>query len=82
MVWGLVFAYVEGRKTTEFIGAVLCCSFSLSSGIVKSVGKSILLYWHVSEFWMPFVAGALFFLPIAVIYVVIKSCSCAVAARY
>ncbi|CAN5505973.1 DUF5690 family protein [soil metagenome] len=63
MVWGLVFSFIEGRKTTEFMGAVLCSSFIFSSGVVKTVGKSILLYWHTSEMSMPFIAGALFFLP-------------------
>jgi hypothetical protein len=63
MVWGLVFSFAEGRRTTEFIGAVLCSSFSLSSGVVKTVGKSLLLNWHMSEFWMPFTTGALFLLP-------------------
>jgi len=63
MVWGLVFSFLEGRKSTEFMGAVLSISFIFSSGVVKSVGKSIVLYWHVSEMWMPFIAGAFFVLP-------------------
>ncbi|HRH60831.1 MAG TPA: DUF5690 family protein, partial [Chitinophagaceae bacterium] len=63
MVWGLVFGYLEGRSATEFMGAVVRTSFIFSSGVVKTVGKSIVLYWHVSEIWMPFVAGALFVLP-------------------
>lgn len=63
MVWGLVFSYLEGRRTTELMGAVLSVSFIFSSGIVKSVGKYLLLQWHVSEWWMPFCTGALFFLP-------------------
>ena len=63
MVWGLVFSFLEGRKTTEFMGAVLAISFIFSSGVVKSVGKSIVLNWQVSEMWMPFIAGAFFVLP-------------------
>lgn len=63
MVWGLVFGFLEGRRATEFMGAVLSISFIFSSGVVKTVGKTILIDWHVSEFWMPFVTGALFFLP-------------------
>ena len=63
MVWGLVFGFLEGRKATEFMGAVLSISFIFSSGVVKTVGKSILLNWHVSEFWMPFLAGGFFVLP-------------------
>lgn len=63
MVWGLVFSYLEGRRATEFMGAVLCTSFIFSSGVVKTVGKSLILGWHVSETWMPFLTGAIFVLP-------------------
>jgi hypothetical protein len=63
MIWGLVFSYLEGRKSTEFTGAVLSVSFIFSSGVVKSAGKWIMLDWHISEFWMPFVTGAIFVLP-------------------
>ena len=63
MVWGLVFSFVEGRKATEFMGAVLAISFIFSSGVVKSVGKSLLVNWHIKETWMPFLTGGLFVLP-------------------
>ncbi len=63
MVWGLVFGFVEGRRTTELMGAVLATSFIFASGLAKTVGKSILLYAGVSEFWMPFAAGARFHRP-------------------
>ena len=63
MVWGLVFSFLEGRRATEFMGAVLSVSFIFSSGVVKTVGKSILINWHTSETWMPFITGALFVLP-------------------
>ncbi len=59
MIWGLVFGFLEGRKTTEFMGAGLSASFIVSSGVVKTVGK-ILLNNNISEIWMPFVAGLLF----------------------
>ena len=61
MIWGLVFGFMEGRRTSEVLGAVVCASFIVSSGAVKSVGKLVMLYWHVSPFWMPAAAGALFF---------------------
>ena len=64
MIWGIVFSYLEGRKSTELMGAVLCASFIFSSGVVKSIGKSMILYWHVTETWMPFVTGALFVFPL------------------
>ncbi|MGL3821730.1 DUF5690 family protein [Sphingopyxis sp. R3-92] len=59
MIWGLVFSYVEGRRASEAMGALLCASFILSSGVVKSVAI-LVMGWGVNEFWMPAVTGALF----------------------
>ena len=64
MIWGLVFGFLEGRRTTELMGAVLATSFIFASGLAKTVGKSILLFAGVSEFWMPFAAGAVFIGPL------------------
>jgi Family of unknown function (DUF5690) len=61
LIWGLVFGFMEGRRTSEVLGAILCASFIVSSGVVKSVGKLLMDDWHVNAFWMPAVAGALFF---------------------
>jgi hypothetical protein len=61
LIWGLVFSYLEGRRTTEALGAILCASFIVSSGAVKSVGAWLMARWQVSEFWMPAATGALFF---------------------
>lgn len=61
LIWGLVYSYVEGRRTSEVIAAMLCASFILSSGVVKSVGRWLLDDMGVSAFWMPAAAGALFF---------------------
>ncbi len=63
LVWGLVFSFLEGRRATEFMGTVLSVSFIFSSGVVKTVGKSLVIDGHISEMWMPFVTGALFFIP-------------------
>lgn len=60
MIWGLVFSYMEGRRTSEILGAILCASFIVSSGAVKSVG-SWLVVEGVPPFWMPAATGALFF---------------------
>lgn len=60
MIWGLVFAYMEGRRTSEILGAVLCASFILSSGAVKSVGVLLMQDLNVSPFWMPAATGAVF----------------------
>lgn len=59
MIWGLVFGFLEGRRLTEVLGAMLCASFILSSGVAKSVGKMLLLS-QVDEKWMPFISGLLF----------------------
>lgn len=60
MIWGLVFGYMEGRRTSEVLGAILCASFILSSGVVKSVGKWLMSDLGVSPFWMPAATGAVF----------------------
>ncbi|MND98459.1 hypothetical protein D3C80_908110 [compost metagenome] len=65
MVWGLVFSFLEGRKTTEVLGAILASSLIFASGLVKSVGRWMLSL-PVSEFWMPFLVGALFFVPLII----------------
>jgi hypothetical protein len=61
MIWGLVFGYMEGRRVSEVLGAILCASFILSSGVVKSVGAWLMQAGHVSQFWMPAATGAVFF---------------------
>ena len=64
MVWGLVFSYLEGRRITELLGAVLATSFIFGSGLAKSVGKWLLGTMGVSEWWMPFAAGGIFIIPL------------------
>lgn len=63
MIWGLIFSYLEGRQTTEALGAGLSVSFIFSAGFSKTVGAFILT-WGVSETWMPFVASAIFMGPL------------------
>ena len=63
MIWGVVFSYVEGRKFTEILGVILCSSFIVSSGVVKSAGLLIMNGLGVSEIWMPAVTGAFFIVP-------------------
>ncbi len=64
MIWGLVFSYLEGRRATEFMGAVLSVSFIFSSGAVKTIGKNLILNNHLTEFWMPFITGSFFLIPL------------------
>jgi len=63
LIWGIVFSYIEGRRTTDFIGSALAVSFIFSSGFVKSVAKWLMLHTGVTEQWMPFATGAVFVLP-------------------
>jgi hypothetical protein len=60
MIWGLVFSFLEGRRLTEILGAMLCASFILSSGVVKSAGEALLLGGWADERWMPAMTGLLF----------------------
>lgn len=69
LIWGLVFGFMEGRRTSEVLGAILCASFILSSGVVKSVGKTLMDGWQVSEFWMPAAVGVVF-MPLLAISVI------------
>ncbi len=60
MIWGLVFSFMEGRRVSEVLGAILCASFIVSSGVVKQIGAQ-LLRSGVREAWMPAATGILFF---------------------
>jgi hypothetical protein len=60
MIWGLVFGFMEGRRVSEALAAMLCASFILSSGVVKSVGVWLMAALSVDRFWMPAATGALF----------------------
>ena len=64
MLWGVVFSYVEGRRSTDFIGATLAVSFIFASGFVKSVGAWLMFNFGISEFWVPFCTGIVFSLPL------------------
>lgn len=64
MVFGLVLRFLEGRRMTEALSAGLCASFIVSSGVVKSVGRMLIQDYGISEFWMPFLTGLIFILPL------------------
>lgn len=64
MVWGLTFGFLEGRRTSEALGAGLSASYILASDAVKTVARWVMDF-GVPEAWMPFVVGALFFPPLA-----------------
>ncbi|HTK20326.1 MAG TPA: DUF5690 family protein, partial [Mucilaginibacter sp.] len=64
LIWGLVFGYLEGRKSTEFMAAVLSISLIFASGFVKTVARMLMGSFHISEYSMPFITGALFVVPL------------------
>lgn len=66
MIWGLVFAYIEGRTITEILAAILSASFIMASGYTKAVGKWLMNEHQITEYWMPFTTGALFFIPLLI----------------
>jgi hypothetical protein len=59
MIWGLVVAYLEGRRASELLTSMLTASFILSSGATKSVGTLLMLH-GVPPFWMPAATGLVF----------------------
>lgn len=63
MVWGLVFSYLEGRRFTEIMGAVMAVSLIFASGLIKTVGRWLMASFPINEYWMPFCTGFLFLLP-------------------
>lgn len=66
MVFGLVLGFLEGRVVTEALSAGLCASFIVSSGFVKSVGRWLLEEADVNVYWMPFVTGLIFVIPLTI----------------
>lgn len=64
VIYGLVFSYLEGRRSTEFLGALLTSSFIFASGFTQSVGKFLLIQMNISQWWMPFLAGTIFIIPL------------------
>lgn len=64
MVFGFVLSFLEGRTTTEALAAILCASFIVSSGVVKSIGQWLIQVQGVNEFFMPAITGAIFVVPL------------------
>ncbi len=64
MVWGLVVRYLEGRRTSEMLLAGLSCSYIVSSGIVKDIGRAMMEgaaahWWQGVPVIGPWIAGHL-----------------------
>ena len=64
LIWGLVFGYLEGRRSTEFMAAVLSISLIFASGFVKTVARTLLHNFPITDFQMPFSTGAVFAIPL------------------
>jgi MFS family permease len=71
-MWGVVFSYVEGRTTTDFIGSVLAVSFIFAGGFTRSVGKWLMMEYGVTEKWMPFMTGLVFAVPLAILFFLLE----------
>jgi hypothetical protein len=66
MVFGLVLGYLEGRQMTEALAAGLCASFIVASGVVRAVGRMLVVDFQISEYWMPVLTGLIFAPPLFV----------------
>ncbi|RQO29886.1 hypothetical protein DBR32_15025 [Taibaiella sp. KBW10] len=63
MIFGLIFNYLEGRRSTEILVVGLTITQIFSSGFVKSMGQYFIHNLGVNDIWMPFIIG-LCFLPV------------------
>jgi hypothetical protein len=72
LIWGLVFGYLEGRKSTEFSATVLSISLIFASGFVKTIGQTFIHVYHISEFNMPFLTGVLFVVPLVLFVFILE----------
>lgn len=66
MVYGVMLGFLEGRRQTDAMVSGLTASFIFASGFVKTVALTIKSDWGVSEFWLPFVTGSLFVVPMLI----------------
>lgn len=66
MIWGIVFSYLEGRSSTEVLGAILSISFIMASNICKAVGQWLIACLKVSEYHMPYLVGLIFTIPLLI----------------
>ena len=60
-MWGVIFSFLEGRRTTDILASIMGVSMALSSSVAKSLGLYALNDLGVSEFWMPALVGAVAF---------------------
>lgn len=61
MIWGILISYIEGRRVSEVLNVGLSVALIISSGLVKTLGCFIMETFHVSEYRMPVITGAVCF---------------------
>jgi MFS family permease len=71
-MWGVVFSFAEGRRSTDFIGSVLAVSFIFAGGFTRSVGKWLMMEYGVTAKWMPFITGLVFALPLVLFFFLLE----------
>lgn len=68
MIFGLIFNYLEGRRSTEILVVGLTITQIVSSGFIKSIGQYFIHTLGVADIWMPFLVG-ICFLPVLLLAV-------------
>jgi MFS family permease len=71
-MWGVVFSFAEGRRSTDFIGSVLAVSFIFAGGFTRSVAKWLMIEHGVTEKWMPFMTGMVFVVPLTILFFLLE----------
>jgi hypothetical protein len=71
-MWGVVFSFAEGRRSTDFIGSVLAVSFVFAGGFTRSVAKWLMTDMGVTDKWMPFMTGLVFAIPLVLFFFLLE----------
>jgi hypothetical protein len=71
-MWGIIFSYAEGRRTTDFIGAAMAVSFIFAGGFSRSVAVWLRNSWQVPEQWLGFMTGLVFLLPLVIFMILLE----------
>lgn len=73
MIWGIVFSYLEGRRATEFLAAVMSISLVFASGFVKSLARFMMEELPIVAHEMPFVMGLVFAIPLVLFTLLLEA---------
>ncbi|KAK8887469.1 hypothetical protein M9Y10_038514 [Tritrichomonas musculus] len=72
MIWGLIFSYLEGRKSTALLGSLISISLIVASGAIKSICRTF-LDKGFNQFWVPATVGAICYVPMILSVLVLES---------